>query len=217
MFKDRDHAARQLAAALSGQPLKQPVVLGIPRGGAVTAAVLARCLGAEFDIVLARKLRAPYQPELAIGALGEDGQVYLTDFASTVPGITERYIDTERAHQAGEIRRRQALFRAVRPAVDVAGRSVIVTDDGLATGATMLAALHVLEAHKPHELIVAVPVAPPEAVAAIAEHCDRVECLIEDADMGAIGAYYLDFTQVEDEEVVRLLREAADAPRDTRA
>ncbi|QID16801.1 phosphoribosyltransferase [Nitrogeniibacter mangrovi] len=212
MFQNREDAARQLAARLVGQPLKQPVVLGIPRGGAVLAAVLARQLGAEFDVVLARKLRAPWQPELAIGALGEDGRVQLTDFAASVPGATRAYIDTEREHQAAEIRRRQALFRTVRPAVEVAGRSVIVTDDGLATGATMLAALHVLEAHTPHELIVAVPVAPPETLAHIAPHCDRVECLIAPPDMSAIGAYYADFTQVEDAEVVRLLREAAPAP-----
>lgn len=208
MFKNREDAALQLAACLVRQPLKHPIVLGIPRGGVVTAAVLAQKLGAELDVVLARKLRAPWQPELAIGAIGEDGEVYLASYASAVPGAMEGYIEKEREHQATEIGRRKKLFRAVRPPADVSGRSVIVTDDGLATGATMLAALHVLKARHPLELIVAVPVAPPETVTLIARQCDRVECLIQPPDMGAIGAFYRDFSQVEDEEVVRLLREA---------
>src|SRR5690606_25640041 len=157
---------------------KDPLVLGIPRGGAVMAAALARELHAEFDVVLSRKLRAPYQPELAVGAIGEDGAEYLTDFAASVPGLTEDYLREERAHQLSEIRRRARLFRAARPAADVTGRSVILTDDGIATGSTMLAVLHVLQAKTPHETIVAVPVAPPDTLERLRPLCTRLECLL---------------------------------------
>ena len=208
MFRNREDAALQLAKRLKTLALKDPVVLGIPRGGVVTAAVLARELGAELDVVLSRKLRAPYQPELAIGAIGEDGEVYLNSFAREVAGVTETYIREERDHQIAEIARRRKLFRAVKPPADVTGRSVILTDDGIATGSTMLAALHVLSTQKPHEIIVAVPVAPPETLEKFLPRCNRVECLLTPRDFAAISQFYDDFQQVEDEEAVRLLRES---------
>ncbi len=207
MFMDREDAALQLARRLRAGTLKDPVILAIPRGGVVTGAVLARELGAELDVVLARKLRAPYQPELAIGALGEDGELYIADFAHEVMGVNDAYLARERDHQAAEIEARRQRFRAVRPPADVAGRSVIVTDDGVATGSTMLAALHVLKTRGPHEVIVAVPVAPPDTVARLRPYCDRVECLVEPAYMGGISAFYADFEQVEDAEALRLLGE----------
>lgn len=208
MFKNREDAALQLARRLKALKLKDAVVLGIPRGGVVTAAVLARELGAELDVVLSRKLRAPYQPELAIGAIGEDGDVYLNAFAREIPGVTETYLREERDHQIAEIARRRKLFRAVKPPADVTGRSVIVTDDGIATGSTMLAALHVLSAQKPREIIVAVPVAPPEALEKFRPQCSHLECLLTPGDFAAISQFYADFQQVEDEEAVRLLRES---------
>ncbi|NMG32589.1 phosphoribosyltransferase [Aromatoleum evansii] len=207
MFKDREDAARQLAARLKGRPLKDPLVLAIPRGGVVTGAVLARELGAELDVVLARKLRARYDPELAVGAIGEDGEEYLADYARSVVGVDDDYLERERAHQIAEIDRRKERFRAVRPAAEIAGRSVIVTDDGVATGATMLAALHVIRAKQPHELIVAVPVAPPDTLDTLARHCDDVECVLKPTWLGGISGFYGDFTQVEDEEALRLLRD----------
>ncbi len=208
MFRNREDAALQLAQRLRARKLKDPVVLGIPRGGVVTAAILARELGAELDVVLSRKLRAPYQPELAIGAIGEDGEVYLNAFAREVSGVTETYIREERDHQIAEIARRSKLFRAVKLPADVTGRSVIVTDDGIATGSTMLAALHVLGAQKPHEIIVAVPVAPPDTLERFRPQCSHVECLLTPRDFEAISQFYADFQQVEDEEAVRLLRES---------
>ena len=208
MFRNREDAALRLARRLKSLALKDPVVLGIPRGGVVTAAVLARELDAEFDVVLSRKLRAPYQPELAIGAIGEDGEVYLNSFAREASGVTEEYIREERDHQVAEIGRRSKLFRAVKPPADVTGRSVIVTDDGIATGSTMVAALHVLNAQKPHEVIVAVPVAPPDTIEKLRPQCSRLECLLTPGDFEAIGQFYDDFRQVEDEEAVRLLRES---------
>ncbi len=217
MFRNREDAALQLAKRLKALKLKDPVVLGIPRGGVVTAAVLARELGAELDVVLSRKLRAPYQPELAIGAIGEDGEVYLNAYARGGPGGTETYIREERDHQIAEIARRSKLFRAVKPPADVTGRSVIVTDDGIATGSTMLAALHVLGAQKPHAIIVAVPVAPPEALEKFRPRCSHLECLLMPGDFRAISQFYHDFQQVEDEEAVRLLRESRVPPRAVQA
>lgn len=217
MFRNREDAALQLAKRLKARKLKDPVVLGIPRGGVVTAAVLARELGAELDVVLSRKLRAPYQPELAIGAIGEDGEVYLNAFAREVSGVSEAYIREERDHQIAEIARRSRLFRAVKPPADVTERSVIVTDDGIATGSTMLAALHVLSGQKPHEIIVAVPVAPPETLERFRPRCSHVECLLTPSHFGAISQFYADFQQVEDEEAVRLLRESCAPQRAVKA
>lgn len=209
MFKDREDAGRQLAARFDASELKDPLVLAIPRGGVVTGAALARALHAELDVVLARKLRAPYNPELAMGAIGEDGEEYLADFADTLRGFDDMYLARERAFQIDEIARRKERFRAVRPAAEIAGRSVLVTDDGVATGATMLAALHVIRAKRPYELIVAVPVAPPDTLETLARHCDRVECVLAPTWLGGISGFYWDFTQVEDDEALRLLREHA--------
>jgi putative phosphoribosyl transferase len=213
MFQDREEAARLLAKSLQGRPFRDPLVLAIPRGGVVTGAVLARELGAELDVVLSRKLRAPYQPELAVGAIAEDGQVYLEPRTRELPELTDEYLAAERRHQLAEIARRKALIRGVRPAAPVAGRSVIVTDDGIATGSTMIAALQVARAREPHELIVAVPVAPPDRLAEVGRYCDEAVCLLTPADFFAIGQFYEDFNPVEDAEVVELLRAAGSAPR----
>jgi predicted phosphoribosyltransferase len=211
MFADRADAAKQLANRLKSLQLRDPLVLAIPRGGVVTGAVLARELGADLDVVLSRKLRAPYQPELAIGAVGEDGEVYLNHRPDVATGIDQAYIEKERRFQVGEIARRRELFRAARPQAPIAGRSVILTDDGIATGSTMIAGLHVVKAQKPHETIVAVPVAPPERLEAIRALCDRLVCLVSRPDFFAIGQFYIDFQPIEDEEALRLLREFAPA------
>jgi predicted phosphoribosyltransferase len=207
MFRTREDAGLQLAKRLQSRKLNDPLVLGIPRGGVITAAVLARELGGELDVVLSRKLRAPHQPELAIGAIGEDGEIYLNSFAWEIPGVTEDYIAKERDHQIAEIERRSKLFRAVKPPARATGRSVIVTDDGIATGSTMLAALHVLNAQKPKETIVAIPVAPPDTLERFRPLCTHLECLLAPSHFAAVGQFYDDFCQVEDDEVVALLRE----------
>ncbi len=217
MFVNREDAAHQLAQRLKGRELHDPLVLAIPRGGVATGAELARELGAELDVVLSRKLRAPGQPELAIGAVTEDGRVYLNRFAQEVLDLTDEYLAEERDHQLAEIARRQRLFRGVRPKAPVAGRSVIVTDDGIATGATMIAALQVVKAQRPREVIVAVPVASPDRVAEVRRWCDDVVCLLAPVEFWAIGQFYEDFTQVEDEQVVALLREFVPAPQATAA
>ena len=212
MFRDREDTAYRLADKLKGRELHDPLVLAIPRGGVVTGAVLARELGAELDVVLARKLRAPLQPELAIGAVSEDGQVYLDPRAREVLDLEEGYLAEELRHQVQEMERRKQLFRAVRPKAAVAGRSVIVTDDGIATGSTMIAALHTVAAQGPHEVIAAVPVASPERLADVGRWCDDVVCALVPAELWAVGSFYEDFTQVEDEEVLRLLRSVNRGP-----
>ena len=188
--------------------------MAIPRGGVVTGVVLAQELGAELDVVLSRKLRAPGQPELAIGAIAEDGQVYLNHHAGGFDAL-EDYLAEERRHQLAEIARRRKLFRAARPQARITGRSVIVTDDGIATGSTMIAALQALKAQNPRELIVAVPVASPDRLTEVSRWCDEVVCVDTPVRFWAVGQFYEDFQPVEDEQVVEMLR--AFAPSDSTA
>jgi predicted phosphoribosyltransferase len=187
--------------------------LAIPRGGVVTGAVLAHELGADLDVVLSRKLRAPGQPELAIGAISEDGQAYLNHYAQEFLDVMEEYLAEERRYQLAEIARRKKLFRTVRQQAPIAGRSVIVTDDGIATGSTMIAALQAVRTQKPREVIVAVPAASPDRLKEVRRWCDDVVCLLAPEMFWAIGQFYEDFSQVEDEEVVQLLREFAPSGR----
>jgi predicted phosphoribosyltransferase len=213
MFRNREDAALQLAQRLKGRKLHDPLVLAIPRGGVVTGAVLARELGADLDVVLSRKLRAPMQPELAVGAVSEDGQVYLNHHAQEFLDLMEEYLAEERRHQLAEIARRKKQFRGVRLQAPLKGRSVIVTDDGIATGSTMIAALQAVKTQNAREVIVAVPVASPDRLAEVRRWCDDVVCLLAPKRFWAIGEFYKDFTQVEDEEVIQLLREFAPAAR----
>jgi len=209
MFRNRKDAALRLAQQLKARELVNPLVLAIPRGGVVTGAVLAQELGAELDVIMSRKLRAPYQPEVALGAVSENGDVILNDFAREVSGFSDEYLAEEREHQVLEIDRRKKLFRAARPAASVDGRTVIVTDDGIATGATMLAALRVLKSQRPLEVIVAVPVASPDRLNDIRPLCDQVVCLLAPDKFWAVGQFYEDFSTVEDETVVELLHQAS--------
>ena len=206
-FADRDEAGWMLVERLRGETLEKPLVLAIPRGGVEIGAVLARGLGAELDVVLSRKLRAPHQPELALGAVSESGEVYLNHFASAMTDAGDAYVEAERQRQLAEIERRRALIRAVRPQAPIAGRTVIVTDDGVATGATMIAALHTVRAAGARKIIVAVPVAAPDRIDALRPLCDRIVCLQEPEAFWAIGQFYRDFAQVEDERVLELLRD----------
>lgn len=213
IFQDREDAGRRLAERLKNLELRDPVVLGIPRGGVIIAAALARELGGELDVILVRKLRAPAQPELAIGAISEEGDVMLNPFAEMVPGFSDDYVQGERQERLEELSQRAELFREVRPPAQLTGRSVILTDDGIATGSTMLAAIEVVRSKNPHEIILAVPVAPPDRLEEIARHCDRTICLQTPASFIAIGQFYEQFEQVEDDEVRELLREFAPATR----
>jgi predicted phosphoribosyltransferase len=145
-FRDRADAGRRLGRQLKGRELRNPLVLAIPRGGVATGLALARELNVELDVVLSRKLRAPFNPEYALGAIAEDGQVTFNPDARGLAEASKEYLEEEKQHQLREIARRKKLFRAVRPAASIAGRSVIVTDDGIATGSTMIAALQSVRA-----------------------------------------------------------------------
>ena len=207
VFADRAEAGWMLVERLRDLPLHDPLVLAIPRGGVETGAVLARGLGAELDVVLSRKLRAPHQPELALGAVSEDGTVYLSHFASAVGDVGDAVIEAERQRQMAEIARRRDLLRPVRPRAPIAGRSVILTDDGVATGSTMIAALHTVRSASPREILVAVPVAAPDRLEALRPLCDRVVCLLAPEEFWAVGQFYRDFAQVTDARVLELLRD----------
>jgi predicted phosphoribosyltransferase len=207
MFHDRKDAACQLAAKLRGRELISPLVLAIPRGGVVTGAVLARELGAELDVILSRKLRAPEVPELAIGAISEKGDVYVNEDEAV--GVSDEYFHREKEYQLSVIAGRRECVRRVRGEAQVAGRSVIVTDDGVATGSTMIAALQTVRAQNPAELIAAVPVAPAERIQDLELHCDAVVYLLAAKQFWAVGQFYEDFPTVEDDQVLEILREFA--------
>jgi len=204
MFRDREDAAARLAAALAGWRGRRPLVLGIPRGAVPMARQIAAVLGGEVDVVLVRKLRAPGNPEYAIGAVDESGWSFLGDGAR-LTGASGAYIEKEKQAQLAVMRERRRAYTGQRAAHDPAGRVVIVVDDGLATGSTMIAALHALRQRAPQTLVCAVPVAAPDTLEKIRPLCDELVCLQAPADFRAVGQFYRDFPQVEDAEVMRAL------------
>jgi predicted phosphoribosyltransferase len=183
------------------------VVLGIPRGGLVIASEIARAIEADLDVVLAHKLRAPGHPELAIGSLAESGDVYLDRSITRQLGASEDYIRQERIYQQQEMARRGSLFRQVLDKVPLGGRPVIVTDDGVATGATTQAALWAVRQEQPSRLIAAFPVGPEETLRKLAADVDELICLKAPLYFAAIGQFYVEFGQVEDETVIKILKE----------
>jgi predicted phosphoribosyltransferase len=207
MFRDRLDAAQQLADRLKSYRGKHPLILGIPRGAVPMAKVIADKLEGELDVVLVRKLRAPQQPELAIGSVDESGWTYLSEYAQAYGGTAD-YLAAEKQTQMATLRQRRAQYTPIRPPISPAGRIVIVIDDGLATGATMISALHGLRAQKPAKLICAVPVAPPDTLATVADLADEVVCLEAPAYFRAVGQFYQHFEQVDDDEVIATLQQA---------
>jgi predicted phosphoribosyltransferase len=203
IFADRYDAGRRLAAAVAYLRDRRPFVLAIPRGGVVVARQVSDVLQAPIEVIVPRKLRAPFNPEMAIGAVAEGGAVYIDE--EIARGIGQAYLDEEIAAQRMEIIRRVQVYRAGRSLPDLSGRAAIVVDDGIATGATLVAALRAARQLAPAELIAAVPVAPPEGVARLAKEADEVVCLSAPVVFHAVGQFYEDFRQVEDQEVVALL------------
>lgn len=206
MFSDRRDAGKKLALALEKYRGKDVVVIGIPRGGVVVAWEVAKHLGASLDVVVIKKLGYPGNPELALGAVSPDHHYINPELARTVP---RDYIDEELKTKQREALERVEMLKGSRKPVDLSGKTVLVVDDGVATGASMIMALRVIREMRPASIVVAVPVAPPDAVQQLRRHADEVIALLQPTSFFAIGQFYADFTQVEDEEAKRLLREGA--------
>jgi putative phosphoribosyl transferase len=206
-FENRNHAGRVLAGTLSeyrGRP--DLIVLGLPRGGVPVAFEVAEALRAPLDIYLVRKLGVPGHEELAMGAIASGGVRVLNQDVVRSLRISPEQIDAVTRAEEAELKRRERAYRGDRPPPDVAGRTVILVDDGLATGSTMHAAVAALRAAGPRELVVAVPTAPPETCAELEAEADRVICAATPEPFYAVGAWYRDFSQTSDEEVRELLR-----------
>jgi putative phosphoribosyl transferase len=211
VFADRTEAGRQLAERLARFKTEQPLVLALPRGGVPVGFEVAQTLDAPLDLILVRKIGAPMQPELAIGAVvdGDQPETVLNRDLVDDLQISERYLEGERARQLEEIERRRRLYGAGRAKIEVRDRTAIVVDDGIATGATMEAALRAVRRAGPRRLVLAVPVAPPETIERLRPQVDEIECLVMPEYLGAIGMFYADFRQLSDGEVVALLERAA--------
>ncbi len=206
-FADREEAGRLLAEELSEYRGRKAVVLGIPRGGIIVAREIARQLDAELDIVLAHKLRTPGQEELAMGSVAEDGRLFLIKEVVGEFAVTEAYIQQEKTRQLAEIKRRTKLIRQVRLKIPLKGRIVIVTDDGVATGATTQAALWAVRLEQPEKLIAAMPVGPEDTIRRLAEDVDEMLCLRTPPLFAAVGQFYRQFYPVEDEDMLEILKE----------
>jgi putative phosphoribosyl transferase len=203
-FDSRGDAARRLAQALGHYRGRNPLVLAIPRGAVGMGKVLADELQGELDVVLVRKLRAPSNPELAVGSVDESGWTYVAEHARGC-GADPAYIEREKSAQLETLRKRRAQYTPARPPIEAKDRIVIVVDDGLATGASMIAALHAARAKQPQHLICAVPVAAPDSLERVRRLADEVVCLDTPEEFYAVAQFYRSFPQVEDKEVVALL------------
>jgi predicted phosphoribosyltransferase len=209
VFRDRREAGRLLARALlkRGFTGKETLVLGIPRGGLVVADEVARALNATLDVIIARKLRAPYQPELGVGAIVDGDHITVNQDLSRAAGATQEYLKGEIACQRKEIERRLRFYRGERPAPGVSGKTVIVVDDGIATGYTFRAALESLRQRRPEKLIAASPVAAYDSAEMLKAFSDEVVCLNAPVSFVAVGSWYENFDQVSDEEALAILHE----------
>jgi predicted phosphoribosyltransferase len=205
VFDDRSDAGSLLATALKEYGNDNPLILAIPRGALPIGRKVAEALQGDLDVVLVRKLGAPGNPEFAVGAIGESGKVFVAEYAERV-GADSHYLAQEAALQLETIRRRRAQFNQVHTTISPRGRTVIVVDDGLATGLTMCAALQEVRAQHPAKLICAVPVTSPDAAERVRPLCDKLVCLAVEENFGGVGQFYQDFRQVTDEEAIAILR-----------
>jgi predicted phosphoribosyltransferase len=206
-FQDRQEAGRRLAGALERFKGPDTVVFALPRGGVPVAAQIAKTLGAPLDLVLVRKIGVPFQPELAMGAIADGGELVVArnEDVIALAGVTETQFHRAVSHETAEIERRRRLYLGGRDRVDAKGRTAIVVDDGVATGATTRAALRAVRARAPKKLILAVPVAPTESLDELRAEADEIICLESHEYFLGVGCYYADFSQTEDNEVIDLL------------
>jgi predicted phosphoribosyltransferase len=210
-FADRRDAGRRLAERLLALTDEEPVVVALPRGGVPVASEVARTLGAPLEILAVRKLGAPHNPEYGIGAIAEDGTRVFDPEALAVLGIDNAALAAIVARESEELRRRVAAYRGDRHPIELKGRTVVVVDDGVATGVTDTAALRSVRRKHPRRLILAVPVAAPDSLARLREEADDVFCLLAPALLYGVGQWYRDFSQVSDDQVIAALNESADA------
>jgi predicted phosphoribosyltransferase len=206
LFRDRRAAGRALAGRLQTMQFESPLVIALPRGGVPVGYEVATALGAPLDIGIVRKIGVPGEPEFGVGALGEDGQVVLDEDAMRVLGLQRADLDPVIAAERAELERRRTRYRDHGQPLDVRGRDVIVVDDGIATGVTMTAAVHVLRARGARRIVVAVPVCPQAARESFAESIDDFVTLATPRYFGSVGAWYADFAATSDEEVLAYLR-----------
>jgi putative phosphoribosyl transferase len=199
-FVDRDDAGRRLADVLADVVAASAVVLGIPRGGVVVAVPVARRLGAPLDVVVPKKIGAPFNPELGLGAVAPGVRVLDSDLIGRL-GVSEGYLEREIAREEAEIERRTAAYRGGRPPLDLEGRTAVVVDDGVATGGTAVAAARWARAQRAPTVVFAAPVGPPDTAARLREACDRVVLLHAPPNFAAVGEWYDRFDQVSDDEV----------------
>jgi predicted phosphoribosyltransferase len=207
-FTNREDAAKQLAERLAAYKGQNPLILGVPRGAVPMARTIADALEGDLDVVLVRKLRAPGQPELAIGAVDEAGAVLKGSYFHVAD---DEYLRDEIRTQQDVIRARREMYTLAQKAIDPAGRIVVIVDDGIATGSSMLAAIRSVRARKPRKLIVAIGVAPRQSLAQIEDEADEVVCLYAPAEFYAVGQFFEDFSEVTDDMVVTALSGAARA------
>jgi putative phosphoribosyl transferase len=206
-FRDRQHAGRELAERLIGEGADaDAIILGIPRGGVILANIVATRLGADFDIIIPRKLGAPDNDELAIGAVMHDGTSYLNKYLINALRISEEYLEQEKSHQISEIARRSAAYRKQDLPYRIAGRKAILVDDGIATGATVIASARWVRKQNPSLLTIAVPVAPTQSVEFLEEEADSVVAIYKSRDFSAVGQFYEQFEPVTDEQVQSIMR-----------
>jgi putative phosphoribosyl transferase len=213
-FKDRTDAGRRLAQALVSYRDQQPVVFALPRGGVVVAAEVALALGSPLDLLLVRKIGVPQQPELAMGAVVDGGAplIVRNEDVINVADVSESEFKAVCDRELAEIERRRKHYLGDREPVDATGRTAIIIDDGIATGATVRAALRATRMRKPAKLVLAVPVAPTDTIGQLRAEADEVICLEEHAFFGAIGFYYSDFRQVSDKKVIEMLKDFPTSP-----
>jgi putative phosphoribosyl transferase len=205
LFKDRRHAGELLAEKLTLYQNKNPLILAVPRGGVSVAKPILDRLGGELDLMITRKIGAPFQPELAIGAVTGDGFLLLNHRLVKQLGVPPAYIEQAAEAERAEIQRRLKLYRQERPLVALNARTVLLIDDGVATGFTIKVALRSIRRHQPVELVLAVPVGPPEVLSELRVEVDQLYCLESPHYFSAVGRFYRDFTQVSDTEVMEIL------------